>query len=181
MRFSVACIAVATSASLLAGCGGSTETTSYTTEAPAATAPAETATVESTPSPTATPKPSPTPTPQVPAGTEVKGGKITVTGTEFKFDPSAMSAKAGKVEVTLDNQGSAPHEIVFIKTDAAPDALKPGTDGKVPEDDAVGDVPEIPGGKSKAATIDFKPGNYVFVCNVPGHYQSGMYGTLVVK
>jgi plastocyanin len=178
MRLTVACLIAA---SLLAGCGGSTETTSYTTEAPAAASPAETQTPTATPTETATASPSPSPTESAPAGTPIKGGKATFIGTEFKFDPAAASAQAGKIDVTFDNKGSAPHELVFIKTDAPADSLKPGTDGRVPEKGSVGEVAEIPGGKSDSSTIDFKPGNYVYVCNVPGHYQSGMYGSLVVK
>jgi uncharacterized cupredoxin-like copper-binding protein len=165
---------------VIAGCGDSPSTTSYTQEVAASSA---TPTPTPSPSPTATASPSATPTPAAPAtnGTEVKGGKVTVIGTEFKFDPDALSAKAGKVQVTLKNTGSAPHEIVFLKSDAAPDALTPGTDGTVPEKTSVGEVSQIPGGQSKTATISFKPGSYVFVCNIPGHYQAGMYGSLVVR
>src|SRR4051812_4615166 len=180
MRSIAVSLAAVAGAALLSGCGGSTETTSYTTAykdlAPSASV---SPTPTPSPSPTPTPSPSPTPTPAF-HGTPVKGGKVTVTGTEFKFAPNALAAKAGKVEVTLDNKGSAPHEIVFIKTQAAADSLTPGSDGKVPEKGSVGGGSQIDGGQSKAATISVKPGHYVYVCNVPGHYQSGMYGTLVV-
>jgi plastocyanin len=166
----------------IAGCGGAGETTSYTTPykelASSGTPAAQTATPEPTPSPTPTPTPSPTPAFD---GTPVEGGKVTVIGTEFKFDPAALSSKPGKIQVTLDNQGAAPHEIVFIKTDADEGSLTPGSDGTVPEKGAVGEVSAIPGGQTKTATVAFKPGHYVYVCNVPGHYQSGMHGTLVVQ
>jgi plastocyanin len=180
MRTSPATLGLTVAALAIAGCGGSTETTSYTTPYSELSS---TKTAAPTPSPTPTPEASPSPTP-TPAfnGTPVKGGKVTVVGTEFKFDPAALTTKPGKVQVTLDNQGSAPHEIVFIKTDTDAGALTPGTNGEVPEKGKVGGVSEIPGGQTKTATVTFKkPGHYVFVCNVPGHYQSGMHGTLVVQ
>jgi plastocyanin len=180
MRFTLVPLAAALA---IAGCGGSTETTSYTTPyselAPSESASA-TPSPSPTPSPTAEPSPSPTPTPAF-EGTPVKGGKVDVVGTEFQFEPAAMTAKPGKVDVTLDNKGAAPHEIVFLKTKADEGALKPGADGRVPEKGKVGEVSEIPGGQTKTSTVTFKPGHYVYVCNVPGHYQSGMHGTLVVK
>jgi len=53
-------------------------------------------------------------------------------------------------------------------------------DGTVTPEAAV--VTVVLGGQTKAETVTFKqPGHYVFVCNVPGHYQSGMHGTLVVQ
>jgi uncharacterized cupredoxin-like copper-binding protein len=36
-------------------------------------------------------------------------------------------------------------------------------------------------GESAPHTFDLKPGTYVMVCNVPGHYDAGMYGTLTVR
>ena len=31
------------------------------------------------------------------------------------------------------------------------------------------------------ATLDLKPGTYTFLCAIPGHFQAGQHGTLVVK
>jgi uncharacterized cupredoxin-like copper-binding protein len=182
MRF-LAGIAIASTVPALAACGGGGSTLSSTT--PLTPVPAE------SPSPTPSPSPSPTPTPTpapektaapAPANaTAVKGGKVTVDATEFKFAPEALTAEAGKIEVTMNNKGAAPHEIVFIKSKLDPGALKPGTDGRVSEKGSVGEVSQIDGGATKSSVITFKPGNYVFVCNVPGHYQSGMHGSLLVR
>jgi hypothetical protein len=35
-------------------------------------------------------------------------------------------------------------------------------------------------GKTVQATLDFSPGNYVLICNVPGHYKQGMYSAFRV-
>jgi plastocyanin len=180
MRYIVG-IAIASTVPVLAACGGGGSSVSYTTAVTPAPAASTTPEPSPSPSPTATPTPKETAAPAPANATAVEGGKVTVEGTEFKFAPDALTADAGKIEVTLSNAGSAPHEIVFIKTKLDPGALEPGTDGRVSEKGAVGEVPEIEGGATKSATISFKPGNYVFVCNVPGHYQGGMHGTLVVR
>ena len=168
MRFIVAALPLALVTVLAAGCGSNDETTSYTTQSPPSTA-QTTGEEESTPTPeptetaTETPEPTPSPTEEpttAPAdGGGGKGEEIEIVGTEFAFDPTEVTAKAGTVTLTLDNQGQAPHEIVVLDTDTAPDALETGDDGTVPEDDAVGEVEEIPGGEKAFMTIEFKPGS----------------------
>ncbi len=116
-----------------------------------------------------------------PAAAAAKGGKVTVTSTEYAFAPKAITTKAGKVEITLDNKGAIPHELVVLKTSADPGSLKVGSDQRVSEKASVGEVPEITAGKAKSATLDLKPGTYVYVCNIPTHYGDGMRGVLTVK
>jgi len=116
-----------------------------------------------------------------PAAAAAKSGKVTVTSTEYAFAPKAITAPAGKLEITLDNKGAIPHELVVLKTSAAPGSLKVGSDQRVSEKASVGEVPEITAGKTKRATLDLKPGTYVYVCNIPTHYGDGMRGVLTVK
>ena len=110
----------------------------------------------------------------------VAAGKVTVDASEYAFAPETITAKPGKLEITLDNKGKIPHELVVLKTDEAPDALKV-SGGRVSEDASVGEVEEIDGGGSKSATVDVEAGKYVYVCNIPGHYGDGMRGQLTVK
>jgi uncharacterized cupredoxin-like copper-binding protein len=111
---------------------------------------------------------------------DASGGKVTVDSTEFAFAPKAITAKAGKLALTLDNKGKTQHELVVLKTSAAADALKV-SGGRVSESDSVGEVSKTAAGASKSKTLDLKPGKYVYICNIPGHYGDGMYGTLTVK
>lgn len=152
-------------AGLFAGCGDDDDSTTEATP-PASAAVEPPATTPSEPSES--------------AATVAADNKITVDASEFKFDPDAIEAAAGKLEVTLNNGGQAPHEFVVIKTDAAADSL-PVKDNRVDERDSQGEIAEIQGGQTGKHTFDLKPGKYVFVCNVPGHYADGMHGTLTVK
>ena len=86
---------------------------------------------------------------------------------------------AGKVTFDIANEGKLPHELVVIRTDKKADAL--GTGNIVPEDGAVGEIEDIEAGASKEGTFDLEPGHYALICNISGHYKSGMYTDLTVS
>jgi uncharacterized cupredoxin-like copper-binding protein len=107
-------------------------------------------------------------------------GTLTIRMTEFAFDPKDAVAKAGKVTITAPNDGSAPHELVLLKTDADPAKL-PMKGNEVDESTSVGEIADVEAGATKKHTFNLEPGKYAMVCALPGHYQSGMYGSLTVK
>ncbi len=150
----------------LAACGSSNDTKSTTSAAAAAPA---TTTAAATATPAATPSPAAATT------------DPTITANEYAFAPTDLTVKAGKVKLTLKNSGKIVHEVVVLKTDQAADALKVGSSARVSEKDSVGEVSETAPGATKTSTLDLKPGKYVLVCNIPGHYSLGMRGTLTVK
>ena len=105
---------------------------------------------------------------------------LDVSMSEFKFAPANPELAHGTVELTATNKGKTEHELVLLKTNADPSKLP--KDGKeVSEKDSIGEIPETAPGQSGAETFDLKPGKYVMVCNIPGHYDAGMYGTLTVR
>jgi uncharacterized cupredoxin-like copper-binding protein len=53
--------------------------------------------------------------------------------------------------------------------------------GRASEAGAVGEIAAQKPGRSATRTFRLKPGKYVYICNVAGHHQSGMYGRLVVR
>ncbi len=108
-----------------------------------------------------------------------KRAELTVTTTEFAFAPATLTAKAGKLKLTLVNRGRTVHELVVLKTAQGAGALKV-SGGRVSEAHAVGEVSETAAGATRSATLKLAPGRYVFVCNIPGHYADGMRGTLTV-
>jgi plastocyanin len=94
-----------------------------------------------------------------------KGGLIVKAdpGGAFNWAPKQLQAKSGKVTITLDNPASLSHDIVIEEN------------GKqIAKSDLVSD------GDTKV-TADLKPGKYTYFCNVPGHREGGMEGTLNVK
>ncbi len=44
----------------------------------------------------------------------------------------------------------------------------------------VGETGDLRTGTTKTITIDLKPGHYVFMCNLPGHYALGMHADFTV-
>jgi uncharacterized cupredoxin-like copper-binding protein len=82
---------------------------------------------------------------------------------QLKFDKTSLSAKAGKVTITMDNPSPVSHAV--------------GIKGNGVDQD--GTVVQM-GGKS-TVTADLKPGSYEFYCPVDGHEAAGMKGTLTVK
>lgn len=119
--------------------------------------------------------------PAAPGPKKVQGGKLPMRMGEMFFRPKQVTASAGKLRVTENNVGQVTHEFILVRSSAAPGSLaSPG--GAVDEKKlrVVGEIADVAPGKSKAKTFNLKPGSYVYICNVPGHYSAGMRGALSV-
>lgn len=86
------------------------------------------------------------------------------------------SVPAGQVRFLVTNGGRSTHELVVLKTDLAPDQLVPNPDepGKVEEEVHMGETGDIDGTRFNGLQLELGPGNYVIICNEPGHYMAGM-------
>ncbi len=151
----------------LAGCGGG-DTKTETQGLDTSTTSAETTSTQTTPaaSPGATAR--------------------TVTMSDFKFTPQDATAPAGEIKLTAPNTGKAPHELVLVKFGGDPGKLPTqaggeANEGAFPESALPGEIGETEPGASGTLTVTLPAGKYVMLCNVPGHYKAGMYGTLIVK
>jgi uncharacterized cupredoxin-like copper-binding protein/mono/diheme cytochrome c family protein len=83
----------------------------------------------------------------------------TVTSGDIYFDPTAITIPAAsEVTLSLPNEGAAPHNFSI-------DALDISVDLAAGETDAT-------------ATVNAAAGDYEYYCNVPGHREAGMVGTL---
>jgi plastocyanin len=82
-------------------------------------------------------------------------------GGALKFDKTELSAKPGKVTITMDNPSDVPHA-VEVEGNGVEEETKTLTKGTA-------DV-----------TVDLKAGKYEFYCPVDGHKEAGMEGTLTV-
>ena len=90
------------------------------------------------------------------------GPNITVTMTEFKFDPMNITVTLGQsVNLTLVNKGSIEHTWVVV-----------GTPIKF----------TVAAGKTTTQTFTAPAaGTYKIDCDIPGHKEAGMVGQLIVK
>jgi len=95
-----------------------------------------------------------------PAGPSVQ--TLTVHAGNFYFKPDKLTATPGITTIELVGDGGD-HTFVF--------------DGKFS-----GFQLEVTGaGDHQSGKVDLKPGKYTFYCNIPGHRQQGMEGTITVK
>jgi len=98
----------------------------------------------------------------------------------FSLEPSASTVKAGKVRFIAANYGTMTHEVVVVKTDKTPAQLTE-PDGTANESTSVGEAADIAAGETKLVTLDLKPGKYLLLCNLPGHYAGGMFAPFTVQ
>jgi caa(3)-type oxidase subunit IV len=110
-----------------------------------------------------TPRPRPTQAPNVqPPPVNAPPASFTTTASEFKFDPNTLTVKPGQtVNVTLKNGGTIQHTFVLQETNTK----------------LIADAGQSTTGSFKAPG----PGTYQFFCDIPGHKDAGMEGTLVVQ
>jgi len=103
------------------------------------------------------------------ASTSDTGGGETIAieadpSGELAFTQTELTAAAGSDTVELDNQSTTPHN-VYVEDDGG---------NVVAETDTIsGDTAEV--------SADLEPGTYTFYCDVDGHREAGMEGTLTVK
>jgi mono/diheme cytochrome c family protein len=102
-----------------------------------------------------------------------KGGKLSIPASstgQLAYETNKASATAGPATIEMPNASGVTHNL----------ALETGEGGATPKGAKVGATPIISKGTAKV-TVTLKPGTYTFFCEVPGHRQAGMYGTLTVK
>lgn len=121
--------------------------------------------------------------PSVAAQTASPAGGPAVVLSEWKVGV-ASTVKAGNTTYTITNAGVAPHELLVFKSDLAPSAYPTDAAGDIIEDGAgvtlVSDGDNIDPAGTQSRAIDLKPGTYLFVCNIPGHFKQGMFTVVTV-
>jgi uncharacterized cupredoxin-like copper-binding protein len=150
--FPSAALCASVAAFAIAGCGSDNSSSSKTSSSGGATSDTTAQKAPTTPAPS--------------GGGGAASSNLQLAADEsgqLKFDKTSLSAKAGKVTITMDNPAPVPHAI-------AVDGNGLNQSGKT-----VG-----MGGKS-TITVSLKPGTYEFFCPVDGHKAAGMKGTLTVK
>ena len=93
-------------------------------------------------------------------GEAAKANGVAVTLTEFAITPNSISAPLDGT-LTISNTGSVEHNFAIVDTDKKTSMLSPGSSESL----------DLSG---------LKAGQYVVICEVPGHEGSGMKGTLSI-
>lgn len=154
-------------ACLVLSCGGGGDDE----DEPTAAAPTST-TAPTRTSTTATPSPPAS----APDGSQ---GVVEVTETEFAIEVSDAEVPAGRTTFRVKNAGTIPHNLVVIQSDEGAADL-PVENAMVPLDQVsvLERTEDFPGGETVELAVDLPAGNFVLICNVPGHYELGMRSTL---
>jgi plastocyanin len=98
-------------------------------------------------------------------GSSQPAGSIKVTLTEFKFDPSTISAPSGKVVFYLVNGGTTSHDMV----------IRDSSNNRIDASEL------ISAGDTFVFTVtSISAGTYTYFCDQAGHEASGMHGTLTI-
>ncbi len=101
------------------------------------------------------------------AGGSTTGGgaaqNVSVTATEFKFDPGTINATPGQtINLTIKNSGTTQHTFVLPQANVKL-TIDPGKT------------------VNQTFTAPATAGTFQFECDIPGHKEAGMVGQLVVK
>ena len=104
--------------------------------------------------------------------------------TGMKMTATPDSVIAGRVTIHATNQSQGLVHEVIVARPLTNDAKLPYDDktGRVIEKKIkdLGEVSDLPPGKSGSLTVRLTPGNYLLICNQPNHYQAGMWTKLTV-
>jgi uncharacterized cupredoxin-like copper-binding protein len=103
--------------------------------------------------------------------------ELTVTATEFAFEPADVTAAADTdVTITLVNEGALEHEWAVIEQGS-----EISSEDEFSDDIVAFEVEAIEGGETAEDTFNLGAGTYQVVCAVPGHLDSGMEGSLTLE
>jgi uncharacterized cupredoxin-like copper-binding protein len=104
------------------------------------------------------------------------GDSISMDMGEFYFDPDEISGDAGsELTIELENTGTQVHNFTLEEGDARGDGFDAWPESEVQL--------ELDEGESDSITITLpdEAGEYEFICTIPGHYESGQWGTMTVN
>ena len=183
--------ALAAAAVMLASCGSAATSPEWTYSPPAGPSTAAGA----SPVASAGESPAPSSAPTSPASEAPTAGSsatpigVPPTGTAVYTSewsvgvPTSMST--GQVNLAITDIGTIPHEILVFKSDLKPAAYPVDSKGTIIEDGPgialVSRGPQVDPGKTQTRVVDLtRPGTYLFVCNLPGHFKAGMFRVVTV-
>lgn len=87
------------------------------------------------------------------------GARVAVTVKEWAIEVDQVPS--GTVTFAVKNDGAIEHNVVIKETGTRLDGIQPG--------------------QTKEFSTTLQPGTYTIVCDIAGHEEAGMHGTITVK
>lgn len=104
---------------------------------------------------------------------------IRATLNDSAVELNRSSVPSGTISIDVTNKGSVVHEIEVFAGDEIDLPVSRGV-AETSSLDLVDEVEDIVPGTSVTLTLDLAPGEYVILCNLPGHYEMGMVARLTI-
>ena len=118
------------------------------------------------------------------SSTDGRDAVLRVTEKDFKITAAAVVG-AGDVRLVVTNHGPDDHELAVVRAPIV-GTLPLRRDGVTVDEAAteqirLGDVEPEPSGTVSELRLHLKPGRYLLLCNMSGHYLGGMHTTVVAR
>jgi len=107
-----------------------------------------------------------------------------VTLDEFSLKAGPAAVDAGQTTFEIRNTGSVEHDFLVLDTDRDSDDLplvKGKVDTKARGIEELGHVHTIRSAQKMTEEVSLETGRYLLICNVEGHFQSGMHTPFEVQ
>ena len=91
--------------------------------------------------------------------------------------------KPGRVTIQAENQSKTlVHEVIVVRDSGAKQLPFDGKQNRVIESRIrrLGEISDLPPGKTGKLTLNLRAGTYLLICNQPGHYKEGMTAKVMV-
>lgn len=111
---------------------------------------------------------------------------VQVALRDYVVEVADTTLSAGSTKLAVQNTGASVHELEVFSVPAGVDAAALPVVNNVADTDSAGltvvdEVEDVAPGTSPTLTVDLQPGTYVFICNLPTHYQLGMHAVVTVE
>jgi len=117
-----------------------------------------------------------------PASAAADGHVVRVVERDFRIAVSPSHAAAGLVTFKVTNDGPDAHEMIVVRDNGK---LPLRADGMTVNEDAlarqtVGALEPGEAGDVRHLRLRLRPGRYMLLCNMYGHYMAGMHSVVLV-
>jgi uncharacterized cupredoxin-like copper-binding protein len=100
---------------------------------------------------------------------------------QLAVDTNAL--KPGRVTIQAENLSKTlVHEVIVVRDSGAKELPYDAKQDRVIESRIkhLGEIGDLPPGKTGKLTLNLKAGTYLLICNQPGHYKDGMTAKVTV-